>query len=378
MKKGLVLILAAAIFCAAASPALAAAGPADGLSPEVAQAYLDIVDGLAAEHGRPYKNIEYYQGVQQTAGWDGHPSYTGMGGGFVTDLGGDSTPELIVSIGSKTHADYGAYYSCRVWVYFWNGSEAVQAGEYTIRASANGRSWQTVNLRKSGDSACIECSWEYLPDMFDPDSTGGIENYYEKFDGSGMVEFSSGADFDEVTPIAAYDYNFLCNYEELSTLLRQASGGISVAWYQSIEGVTPPVFELSYIAWTDAHPFINADNRTMVPLRAVAEALNLNVSWDAAAQTAVFEGYAAGYNPAYRSVRFPVGSDTVTVVDYESAMNKGTPIATGTVKMDTAAVNVDGRVYAPVRYLAEAFGHQVSWDGATKTAVIELWVGRPT
>ena len=33
-------------------------------------------------------------------------------------------------------------------------------------------------------------------------------------------------------------------------------------------------------------------------------------------------------------------------------------------------VNIDGRVYAPVRALAEALGREVDWDDATKTVVI--------
>jgi hypothetical protein len=39
--------------------------------------------------------------------------------------------------------------------------------------------------------------------------------------------------------------------------------------------------------------------------------------------------------------------------------------------MDSAAVIVNDRTYAPVRYLAEAFGYQVDWDPETKTVIIE-------
>jgi len=40
--------------------------------------------------------------------------------------------------------------------------------------------------------------------------------------------------------------------------------------------------------------------------------------------------------------------------------------------MDTAAFIVDGRTYAPVRYLAEYFGYVVNWDGTTRMVCIDL------
>ena len=38
--------------------------------------------------------------------------------------------------------------------------------------------------------------------------------------------------------------------------------------------------------------------------------------------------------------------------------------------MDTAAVIVNSRTYAPIRYLAEFFGYKVDWDGKTKTVLL--------
>ena len=38
--------------------------------------------------------------------------------------------------------------------------------------------------------------------------------------------------------------------------------------------------------------------------------------------------------------------------------------------MDTAAVIVNSRTFAPIRYLAEYFGYAVGWDGATRTVSI--------
>ena len=63
------------------------------------------------------------------------------------------------------------------------------------------------------------------------------------------------------------------------------------------------------------------------------------------------DGYLAVYNPTgYWYVRAEDGS---------------------AIQMDTAAVIVNDRTFAPIRYLAEHFGFTVGWDGATKTVVIQ-------
>ncbi len=49
------------------------------------------------------------------------------------------------------------------------------------------------------------------------------------------------------------------------------------------------------------------------------------------------------------------------------------PLPLATIKVGgrlIGGVNIDGRVYAPVRALAEALGREVDWDDATKTVVI--------
>lgn len=106
------------------------------------------------------------------------------------------------------------------------------------------------------------------------------------------------------------------------------------------------------VAWTDAAPFIDENDRTMVPLRAVGEALGLVAYWDAPAREAVF-------SDRTRSIIFPIGSAAARTGDG------------GTVEMDTAAVIVNSRTYAPIRYLAEYFGYTVGWDAATRTAMIQ-------
>ena len=133
------------------------------------------------------------------------------------------------------------------------------------------------------------------------------------------------------------------------------------------------------VVFTDAKPFVDENGRTMVPLRPVANAMGLNVEWNQEFQTATFsesydpgiEGLGAEGRMVYMAVVFTIGSPDVEVSGkvelYEGGME---PIFDG-FTMDTTPVVKDGRTYAPLRYLAESFGYDVGWDGATSTVVIE-------
>lgn len=103
------------------------------------------------------------------------------------------------------------------------------------------------------------------------------------------------------------------------------------------------------VEFTDAKPYINSDNRTLIPLRAIAETLSLNVTWDDAAKSATFSDEAGTTKTV-----FTIGDKKFKVVSGDISKE---------VEMDTAAVITDDRTYAPARYLAEAFGYNVSWDG---------------
>lgn len=61
-------------------------------------------------------------------------------------------------------------------------------------------------------------------------------------------------------------------------------------------------------------------------------------------------------------------------MDYIPEVTEDTPLPLATIKAGGkifAGVNISGRVYAPVRALAEALGHEVGWDDATKTVTIK-------
>lgn len=133
----------------------------------------------------------------------------------------------------------------------------------------------------------------------------------------------------------------LCAGLAVSALAADSSSGTSV----TVGGNT--------VEWTDAKPFIDANDRTMVPLRAVADAMGLKVSWHAAAREAVFTN-------GSKIIYFPIDSSTARTGDGSS------------VQMDTTAVIANDRTYAPIRYLAEYFGYEVGWDESTRTVILTM------
>ncbi|MBR2062189.1 MAG: copper amine oxidase N-terminal domain-containing protein [Anaerotignum sp.] len=110
------------------------------------------------------------------------------------------------------------------------------------------------------------------------------------------------------------------------------------------------------VAWTDAKPFIDENSRTLVPLRPIAKALGLEVSWNDDTNTASF-------TDGTTTVDFIVDSP-----EYRAYMN-GYGIYAYT-EMDTKAVIRDSRIFAPARYLAESFRYNVGWEDATKSVTI--------
>jgi hypothetical protein len=107
----------------------------------------------------------------------------------------------------------------------------------------------------------------------------------------------------------------------------------------------------------DTAPYIDrSSGRVLVPLRYLANALGERIVWDAATQTVTVIGYAA-----------PSGdSMTVSMVIGSTALDANGQTQT----MDQAPVIRDGRTYLPARYVAEAFGDNVSWDAASQTVTV--------
>ncbi|MHB8107464.1 MAG: VPS10 domain-containing protein [Candidatus Cryosericum sp.] len=104
----------------------------------------------------------------------------------------------------------------------------------------------------------------------------------------------------------------------------------------------------------DAAPVLGAGNRTLVPVRAVAEAMGGTVGWD----------------PVTRTASVTVGSNTL-----ELTLGKNTALFNGTATpIDTdpkvLPLIINGRTMLPLRFVVESLGAEVSYDQATKTITI--------
>ena len=96
---------------------------------------------------------------------------------------------------------------------------------------------------------------------------------------------------------------------------------------------------------------VKLNDRVLVPMRAIFEALGATVVWNDINQTAV--GQKAG-----KQVQITVNSTTVNI------NGKITPL-------DQPAILMNDRVLVPVRVIAESFGAKVGWDDATWTVLID-------
>lgn len=104
------------------------------------------------------------------------------------------------------------------------------------------------------------------------------------------------------------------------------------------------------------------NDRTMIPLRAVSNALGCGVAWDA-------DNRGITIYRATDGVSVPE-SVIVCWIDRSHAFRMdGYALGASTV-MDAAPQIIDDRTYVPVRAVAELLGTQVDWNGDTMTAVI--------
>lgn len=118
----------------------------------------------------------------------------------------------------------------------------------------------------------------------------------------------------------------------------------SIAASQSIQ-----VFVNGQILQFDVPPTV-VSGRTLVPLRAIFEALNAKVAWDNTSQTV-----SATWNGG--ELALPVGKTTATV--------------NGSIKtLDVPAQIINNRTLVPLRFVAETLGAKVGWYGKSQAITI--------
>lgn len=97
-------------------------------------------------------------------------------------------------------------------------------------------------------------------------------------------------------------------------------------------------------------PFIDNNNRTLVPMRIVMEQYGCTVSWDQSTKT-------ASVTAGDTTVLVPIGQSYITVNGEQRTI-------------DAPAQIVSGRTYLPIRAVLEAFGANVGWDNANRSVTV--------
>ena len=109
---------------------------------------------------------------------------------------------------------------------------------------------------------------------------------------------------------------------------------------------------------TDSPPVIE-DGRTLVPVRALVEALGYVVAWEPESREVGI------YDPKTRdcAISMTIDSSEAYYLDKDSNEMKET-------LLDVSATIVNGRTLVPARFIAEAIGCNVDWDGDTRVVSI--------
>lgn len=152
------------------------------------------------------------------------------------------------------------------------------------------------------------------------------------------------------------DYEWLL-LEENQIAVGEAIGQATVEWFETLNAM--PAYDQNSIKVFvngeklafDVEPFIES-GRTLVPIRRIFEALGAVVTWNEQTQTATVM-------KENDNISFTINNNMAVI----NGVNE---------QMEVAAKIVDGgRTVVPLRFLSEALGYNVEWDGVTQTIQID-------
>lgn len=318
------------------------------LSYDAAVAYKSVVDNAIAKYGAYNKE-----------------QYTGVGLARLIDFDGNGTLELLIGCGHSVPGD-----ECFFEVYGYND------GIFQLTHTYACDSMQLVfnmNLTKMGNSVyavtwdssiCDSCHYygsvsddkwvttEYYSYSTDWDDGSihpelyGTDVY--KLNGNLISEKEYQSQFEKYENYDAEPYSEYVNFGEKGTVeaLNTLNDVINNSGISNKITVTLNGKEIDF----DQTPII-VDGRTLVPLRAIFEALGATVDWNGTTQTVT-------------STKEGV---TISMTIGQTEMYKN-----GEVKrLDVAPQIIGGRTLVPVRAIAESFDIDVEWNGDTNTVILD-------
>ncbi|MBE7020813.1 MAG: hypothetical protein E7411_05220 [Ruminococcaceae bacterium] len=206
----------------------------------------------------------------------------------------------------------------------------------------------TIDLGQSTEIDEAEILWDYnnFPEKYSISVSTDNENYVK------LLEAESKGGNEKVTfPLKEVRYVRLQSEAEgkkaigIFELLLYNNSGSQVITDNDLYKIYVDRVKLSF----DSDP-VNSEGRLLVPFRAICEALGMEVMWDAEAKKATAKKDNA-------SIEMIIGSK-------EAYIN-------GEAKAIDAAPGIyNNRTLVPLRFLSEAIGCYVGWDGSTNTVKI--------
>lgn len=115
-------------------------------------------------------------------------------------------------------------------------------------------------------------------------------------------------------------------------------------------------YNANEIYFPDAKPFVDENNRTLVPVRFVAESMKVSVNWDEQAKkiTLIKNNI---------KVDLHIGEKYALVNGRQQ-------------ELDTYAELYDNRTFVPLRFISELMGTDIRWDGVNNTVLLSDKISR--
>lgn len=127
------------------------------------------------------------------------------------------------------------------------------------------------------------------------------------------------------------------------------------------------------ITFPDATPYIDENNRVLIPIRAVADNMDAQTYFSEQEKLVTIKRLNNADNTKYDAVKLKIGEKTATVGKINAGDDTNTLTDTKEIHLDTKANTKENRTYVPIRFVSDALNaYSVNWDGKTSTVKIVM------
>jgi hypothetical protein len=200
--------------------------------------------------------------------------------------------------------------------------------------------WNTIDM--NGHTYHIDLTWnDPVPNLDYP-----VYDYYMLRDDEISIDHKFNGSYSSDTP-----YHRLLNID-ISSNLEAHNSLIDIMSEINLKDNYQPInISLNNRLIKLDQPPIIQNGRTLVPVRAIFEGLNMNVTWNP--KTLEVKGFDDFYDIS------------MTIAEKKAYVNNVEYI------LDSPPKILNGRTLVPVRFISESIGKTVSWNSKTRTVVIK-------